>query len=125
MEDFKYYTLFGVNLKHDKDMIPYFERDFLLRWTSNEKKGAELASAISKDEIFKTSENEAILLAGIGNEAYSLKGIKMRMMFCPEISAHLFRTEFPLEDEWINILLESANVSDCGKKQLADSKVNL
>jgi len=125
MEDFSYYTLFGVNLGMDKDMKPKFSRDFILRWTTNEKEGAKLASLVYKDKIFKTTEKEAILLAGIGDEAYSLKVIKIRMRFCPEISAHLFKTEFPLEDDWIDILLEAANVSDYGKKQLADTKINL
>ena len=124
MGEFKYYTLFGVNLSRGKDMIPKFSRDFLLRWTTNERETANLAQEMVKNELFKTTEKEAIEACGF-SEAFDLTGIRIRMRYCPEITAHLFETDFVLTDEWLNILIDSANYSDHGKKQLADSRINI
>jgi hypothetical protein len=124
MEDFKYYTLVGINLSRGKDMIPKFSRDFIMRWTTNEKDKANLANEMVKNKLYETSEKEAIEAVRL-SEAYDLTGIRMRMRFCPEITAHLYETEFVLTDEWLDILIESANVSDYGKKQLAESQIRI
>lgn len=124
MGEFKYYTLVGVNLSRGKDMIPKFSRDFLMRWTTNEKESASLAQEMIKNKLFETTEKEAVNAVGL-SEAYDIQGIKMRLRFCPEITAHLYETDFVLTDDWLDILIDSANYCDYGKKQLAESQIKI
>jgi hypothetical protein len=125
MEDFKYYTLFGVRLSHGPDMKPKFSRDFLLRWTTNERQACNLAQAMIDNKMFPTTKIEAIKAAGLDQEAAGISGIILRMQFNPDISAHLFETEFPLEDQWVQILIDAANVGDFGREKLAEARVRL
>jgi len=125
MEDFKYYTLFGVALTQDKDMNPVFKKDFTYRWTTNEKDSADLAMNMVNNKIFKTTKKEAVQAVGLGVDAANISGIKCRLMFCPEITAHLFETNFVLDNEYIQILIDAANVSKFGKEQLVASQIKL
>jgi len=125
MEDFKYYTLFGVELTQTKDMKSILKRDFIYRWTTHEKEKAELAMCMVDNQMFKTTKKEAIQAVDLGIDATNISGIKSRMMFCPQITSHLFETDFILDDDSIQILIDSANVSEYGKKQLADAIVKL
>jgi len=125
MKDFKYYTLFGVRLRRGDNMIPKYDRDFLLRWTSHERTNADRAKAMVDNKMFKTTDGQAIAAVGIGNEAHSIHGIKLRVIYNPEISSHLYETDFVLTDEWLDLLIDSANYSDHGKKMLAESKIRL
>jgi hypothetical protein len=125
MEEFKYYTLFGVELTQGKDMKPNLARDFIHRWTTNERESAKLAMCMVDNKMYKTSKKEAVEAVGLGIDAACISGIKSRMMFCPQITAHLFETDFVLEDDYIEILIDAANVSDFGKEQLAASQIRL
>jgi len=125
MEDFKYYTLFGVELTQGKDMRPALQKDFTYRWTTNERKSADLAMNMVDNKLFKTSKKEAVKAVGLNVDAAMISGIKSRMMFCPQITAHLFETDFVLDDDSIEILIDAANVSDYGKEQLAASRIRL
>jgi len=125
MEDFKYYTLFGVNLSHDNDMIPKFSRDFIMRWTSNERENSKFAKSLSDDQLFKMDQMEAMNVAGIGQEGCDIIGIKTRLMFCPEISAHLFETNFVMTDEYVDIMIELANIDKSGRELLAKAKIKI
>jgi len=125
MDKFKYYTLFGVELSQGKDMKPVLKKDFTYRWTTNERESADLAMNMVDNKLFKTSKKEAIEAVGLNVDAAMISGIKSRMMFCPQITAHLFETDFVLENDCIEILIDAANVSDYGKKQLAESQIRL
>jgi len=125
MEDFKYYTLFGVELTQGKDMKPNLSRDFIHRWSTNERKSAELAMHMVNNKIFKTTKKEAVYAVGLGIDAAMISGIKSRMMHCPQITAHLFETDFVLDNDSIEILIDAANVSDYGKEQLAAAQIRI
>lgn len=125
MDGFRYYTLFGVNLTRGEDMNPIYSRDFIFRWTSNERENAELAEQMKNNLLFKTTGKEAIEAVGLGPELTNLTGIKTRMMHCPEISAHLVSTDFPMCDEDIDILVDTANYSKSSIKTLVDSRIKL
>ncbi len=125
MEDFKYYTLFGVELTQSKDMKPNLARDFIYRWTTNERESAGLAMHMVNNKIFKTTKKEAVEAVGLGVDAACISGIKSRLMFCPQLTAHLFETDFVLDNNSIQILIDAANVSDYGKEQLAASRIRL
>jgi len=125
MDEFKYYTLFGVELSQGKDMKPILKKDFTYRWSTNERKSAELAMHMINNKIFKTTKKEAVDAVGLGVDAAMISGIKSRMMFCPQITAHLFETDFVLDNDYIEILIDAANVSDYGKEQLAASQIRL
>ncbi len=125
MDEFKYYTLFGVELSQGEDMKPVLKKDFTYRWTTNERESADLAMNMVNNKLFKTSKKEAVKAVGLSVDAAMISGIKSRMIFCPQITAHLFETDFVLDNDYIEILIDSANVSDYGKKQLAESKIRL
>ena len=125
MGEFKYYTLFGVELTQGRDMKPNLSRDFIHRWSTNEKDSAELAMHMVNNKIFKTTKKEAVEAVGLGVDAACISGIKSRMMFCPQITAHLFETDFVLDNDSIEILIDAANVSEYGKRQLAASQIRL
>lgn len=125
MDDFKYYTLFGVRLSNGPDMKPKFSRDFIIRWTSNERQACKLAQAMIENKMLPTTKIEAIKAVGLDQEAAGITGIKLRMQFNPDISAHLFETDFVLEDEWVQIMIEAANVGDYGKEKLAEARIRL
>ena len=125
MGDFKYYTLFGVELTQGKDMRPVLKKDFTHRWTTNEREAATLAMNMVDNKIFKTDKKEAVQAVGLEVDSACISGIKSRMMFCPQISAHLFETDFVLDDDSIEILIDAANVSDFGKEQLAAAQIKL
>ena len=125
MEKFKYYTLFGVEVSVGKNMEPVFKPDFLYRWTSNERKSVNIANSMVDNQLFKTTKKEAIDALNLNEECTSISGIKSRLMFCPQISAHLFETDFVLTHEDINVIIESANSSEHGRKLLSDSKVRI
>ena len=125
MEEFKYYTLFGVELTQGKDMIPVLKKDFTHRWSTNERKNAELAMCMVDNKMYKTSKKEAVEAVGLGIDAACISGIKSRIMFCPQITAHLFETDFVLDDDDIETLIYAANVSDSSKKLLANAQIRL
>lgn len=125
MDVFRYYTLFGVNLTRGEDMNPSYSRDFIFRWTSNERESAKLAEQMKDNLLFKTTGAEAVESVGLGPELTNLTGIKIRMLHCPEISAHLVSTDFPMRDEDIDILVDTANYSDSSIKTLVDSRIKL
>jgi hypothetical protein len=125
MDGFKYYTLFGVNLTRGENMNPKYSKDFILRWTSNEIESAKLAEQMRDNLLFKTTEKEAIQSVGLGPEAASLTGIKARMSFCSEISAHLVHTDFPMNDEDIEMLIDTANYCESSRKTLAEAQIKL
>ena len=125
MENFKYYTLFGVGISTNSDMMPTFERDFLYRWTSHEKEKAELAQEMINNEMFKTNRKEAVKAVGLEIDAAILGAIKIRMVHQGGLTAHLFVTDEMLDDEWIKTIIDSANSSGYGKKVLAESKIKL
>ena len=125
MGEFKYYTLFGVELTQGKDMKPNLARDFIHRWTSNERESIKLAMCMVNNKMYKTSNKEAIEAVGMDMDAACISGIKSRLMFCPQITAHLFETDFVLDDDSIEILIDAANISDYGKRQLASSRIRI
>lgn len=125
MESFKYYTLFGVSIKKNKNLTTSLERDFILRWSSNERESAELAVQMMNNKIFKTSEREALDSVGLNFEALNINGIRSRMRFCPEISAHLFETDFVMTNKDVDIMIKAANVCDSSRELLVSAKVNL
>jgi len=123
--DFKYYTFFGVRLSHGDDMVPKYSRDFILRWTTHERDLCNLAQAMIDNKMFPTTSAEAVAAVGMSNEAYSISAIKMRMTFNPDVTAHLFETDWVLEDEWLQIMIDAANVSDFGKQKLAEARIKI
>ena len=125
MEDFKYYTLFGVELSQDKNMKPIYKKDFTYRWSTNEREMADLAMHMVDNKLFKTSKKEAVEAVGLFMDATNISGIKSRMMFCPQITAHLFETDFVLDNDSIQILIDAANVSDSGKRQLVEAQIRI
>ncbi len=125
MENFKYYTLFGVRMDRGNNMDSILSRDFIMRWSTNEINAALFGIEMFNNEMFKTSKEEALHAVGLTQEGVSLAGIKIRMMHCSEITAHLFETDFVLEDDWIDILIGAANVSEDGKKQLIEAQIKI
>jgi hypothetical protein len=125
IERFKYYTLFGVRISTDKNMKPTFSRDFVLRWTSNERKSCDLAKEMLKNELFKTTPKEAIEAVGLESESAQITGISARLRANQDITAHLFETDDVLTNNWLDILIEAANTSDYGKNQLAKAKIRM
>ncbi len=125
MKDFKYYTLFGVRLSCDADMKPKYSRDFILRWTTNEREACDLAKMMIENELAPTPQNEALEAVGITEEGASIFAIQTRLRFNPEITTHLFETDFVLMDDWVQIMIDAANVSDYGKEKLAEARIKM
>lgn len=126
MEDFKYYTMFGVRADTDtKTMTPKFARDFVLRWTTNEREACKLAQAMVDNEMCPTTSMEACDAVGITHEASAIEAVAMRVRFNPSITVHLFETDWLCENEFIDIMINAANVSDFGKEKLVESRINL
>ncbi len=48
-----------------------------------------------------------------------------RLRYCPDISAHLFITDFVMRDEDVDIMIQAANVCDSSRELLASSKIRL
>ena len=97
----------------------------MFQWSSAEFQNAQLAQAMTENELFPTTKEEAIAAVGLGRETASLAGIQMRMRFNPDLTAHLVTTEFMICAEDIDIIIHSANVSDHGRQLLAQSKIRL
>lgn len=125
MEVFEYCTFFGVRLGRDKDMIPKFSIDFIMRWTTNDKENSKLAEEMIKNELFKTTSAEAVEAVGLGEIASNLSSVSLRMRFNPDITAHMFVTKFPMTDEWLQTMIDYANICDDGKKKLSEALIRI
>lgn len=125
MDVFKYYTLFGVSIKKNRDLTTTLERDFIFRWTTNERESANLALEMSNNKLFKTSKEEAMKSVGMINEAVNISGIISRLKFCPDISAHLFETDFVMTNEYVDIMIQAANVCDSSRELLVAATIRM
>jgi len=125
MDDFKYYTLFGVNIKKHKNLTTTLERDFIFRWSTNERKAANLALAMTNNQLFKTTRKEAMIAVGLTPEAVNIAGIISRIHFCENISAHLFETDFVMSNKDVDIMIEAANICESSRELLVASTIKL
>lgn len=119
----QHHTLFGVVLESTKSMKPYYARDFIMRWTSDDLENSKLAIDMVNNEMLPTTKEEAVDAVGLKPLFSEFNAVQIRAKTNPNITVHLVHTDFYLHDEDVEMLINNANHSKFGRKELVKSKI--
>jgi hypothetical protein len=116
---FKYY--FGVRVDSTLENSGRLELDGMLEITEEDIKNAKLAESMIKNEIWKTTNKEAL-------EACHLEHLTaiIAMQYranANNLSLHMIQTDFKLKEKDLRMWVDSCNYDKVAKQKLIDSKV--
>jgi len=119
----KYYYFIGVRTRVGNDLVPKLSCDFILKYTSDEIKKIDLARAMVDNELFPTSQTEAIDAVELNSLNDEINAISMRVRFNP-ISVHKFISSHELDEDWFDMYVNLANNCDYTRQKLVDARIN-
>jgi len=118
--------IFGVrHVQNNQTMETRLESDFLLEIpnTKERKKDAELMIEMANNEIFKTSQKEAIKAYNFEELSHSLAAIPF-IIKANNLTAHMIETDFKFDREDLDIWIRSINVTN-DKTKLIESMIHI
>jgi hypothetical protein len=116
---FKYY--FGVRVDPRLETAGHVELDCMIEITEEDQKNIELAKDMVKNQIWKTTNKEALKSCNV--EHLTAITMMQHRAFANNLSLHMIHTEFKLEEEDLKMWVDSCNHDKVAKQKLIDSKV--
>jgi hypothetical protein len=122
---FKHHYLIGVVIT---DMTSSEPGRFQLKYrpvyyTNNDIELVAKAIKLSKDQLFKTTKEEAMKVQGCQNLVVTISTM-MHSIRANNATLHHFTTEEKVDEEWFETLVESANFSESSRRILLESRIS-
>jgi len=121
---FKHHYLIGVVTT---DMTSSDPGRFQLKYgpvyyTNNDIDLVAKSIELSKDQLFKTTKEEAMKIHGCQDLVVTISTM-MHSIRANNATLHHFTTEDKMEDEWFETLVNSANFSKSSRRLLLESRI--
>ena len=120
-----YHYIIGVGVKPSHDFKPgeLFLKYGPVRFTNKDVGKVQDAKILSEDKLFKTSRADAIKIHGCTDLIYSISTMKISASV-NQCTLHHFSSEFPIDDEEFETIVNVANFSDSSRDFLRNSRIS-
>jgi hypothetical protein len=116
----KYY--FGVRVDARLETAGELSLDFVIELSEEDMKNLERAASMVTNEIWKTSNKEALAACKI--EHLTIISAMKHRAFANNLSLHMIHCDFKLTNEDLRMWVSSCNHDSDAKQKLMDSRVS-
>ncbi len=121
-----HHYIIGVGMKSLRDSKPgeIYLKYGPIYFTNADVSCVQDAKILSEDKLFKTSAADAISINGCSDLIHNLGSLKIAAN-ANDCTIHHFTSEFQIDDESLQTLVNVSNYSDSSKILLQNSKIKM